>query len=52
MKDSIIAYRSKYKLGSMSFLSRKKRIQFDKKDNKVYDIIKLTYCQKFILTKT
>lgn len=48
----MIAYRSRYKLGSMSFLSRKKHIQFDKKDNRVYNITKLMHCQKIIFTKT
>lgn len=51
MKNSIIVHDYEYKLGNASSLSKKKRIQFDEENNRVFNIAKLTCCQKFISTK-
>lgn len=52
MKDSMIAHRCGYKLGGWSFLSKKKRILFDKGDDRVCDIAKPTRYQESIPIKT
>lgn len=52
IKNSVIVDGCRYKLGSMSFLSKKNHIQFDKRDNEICDIAKFICYQKLILTKT
>lgn len=52
MKNSVIVHGCRYKLGGVSFLSKEKHIQFDKEDDKIFDIAKLICYQKLILTKT
>lgn len=41
MKNSVIVHGCRYKLGDVSFLSKEKHIQFNKKDDKICDIAKL-----------